>query len=988
MKTSRLEPLYDINLTKDPYLYKVNNVNHKHGNDVSIGGPYLHDIDDVAYAPVRNSASSSTNCISAGHVHTNGDIGLSYNEDHFRIVDNKLEINLPYFLKHLTVNNGSGSGDYFPNKLVPISANSITGKAFTNWTVQTGQSSYIADPLANSTTFRMPWPPANCECTANYEDVKYVITVTHTVGGEVTPPTSSVIYNSNATFTITPDAHYHSSVLIDSVPIGSVSSYTFYNVLANHSIDVTFEINVCHVHYELGNGARSGGGAIDQYVPYSSCAEEPTVIANAGYVFTGWDRSSCSITDDVNTTIITAQYTRNQYRLIYSADSHGYIDGVAIQTGYYLDSGTAVTARPIDAVHYRFDAWSVVPTTSANRTDAFSLADQYFTATFSAVKYVLSVSGGVGGGTYSAGDVITVAATGLCERIVFGSWTIPAGTLASGSSSSSTIQYIMPAQDVTLTANTITKYLLLALNEKYPQRRFLSAGEHAFIEARNPINNETSFKEWIINQGIGSFVTNAVTCEYVMPACDSTIQATYNIAVLPTPHQLTVSNGTGSGSYVSGTSVSICANDPAIGKAFNIWSIVSGGGVVSSPSAVCTTYIMPDNDAAVAATYSDRIYALNTIDGKINGSTNSGSYVYNAQISVVADVIANNAFTSWTSNAGGSFANSLQATTTFIMPASNATITANHKLLPYLTVINGVASGYHSASEQVAIEANAPVVGKSFDYWASSVSVSYASPSSSTTTPTSIIMPNENLAMTANYKNNLWSLIVTNGTGSILNGCIYNNNYAISYNTPAAGKMFDKWTGDIAYLTSDTNVLMPNGNVSVTATYKDIPVVLYALTVTSGTGSGNYSAGTVVNISASAPASGKVFDKWTGDVVLSSTSSSTSITMPAKNAAVTATYKDEYVNIIVRSGHDVTVQCGSQSAVGVGSSFILHAIIGQTYSFWVSNAAEAWWWASSAANCTGANRGSNIYQQGFSITMNSNTLNTIQIYGANIFVGS
>jgi hypothetical protein len=72
-----------------------------------------------------------------------------------------------------------------------------------------------------------------------------------------------------------------------------------------------------------------------------------------------------------------------------------------------------------------------------------------------------------------------------------------------------------------------------------------------------------------------------------------------------------------------------------------------------------------------------------------------------------------------------------------------------------------------------------------------------------------------------------------------------------------------------------------------------LPPEEYALTVNSGTGSGSYEAGTVVNIVAATAPAGQEFDKWTGDVanIAIVNASSTSITMPAAAATVTATYK-------------------------------------------------------------------------------------------------
>ncbi len=69
----------------------------------------------------------------------------------------------------------------------------------------------------------------------------------------------------------------------------------------------------------------------------------------------------------------------------------------------------------------------------------------------------------------------------------------------------------------------------------------------------------------------------------------------------------------------------------------------------------------------------------------------------------------------------------------------------------------------------------------------------------------------------------------------------------------------------------------------------------YTLTVTNGNGSGSYAAGAVVIITCTNPPAGQVFDKWvpeTQDLGIASVSvAATTLTMPAHNAAVSATFK-------------------------------------------------------------------------------------------------
>lgn len=65
---------------------------------------------------------------------------------------------------------------------------------------------------------------------------------------------------------------------------------------------------------------------------------------------------------------------------------------------------------------------------------------------------------------------------------------------------------------------------------------------------------------------------------------------------------------------------------------------------------------------------------------------------------------------------------------------------------------------------------------------------------------------------------------------------------------------------------------------------------MYTLSVTNGSNSGTYLAGTVVPITANAPPAGEVFVGWTGSPVTNASAASTTITMPAAAAAVTANY--------------------------------------------------------------------------------------------------
>ncbi len=69
----------------------------------------------------------------------------------------------------------------------------------------------------------------------------------------------------------------------------------------------------------------------------------------------------------------------------------------------------------------------------------------------------------------------------------------------------------------------------------------------------------------------------------------------------------------------------------------------------------------------------------------------------------------------------------------------------------------------------------------------------------------------------------------------------------------------------------------------------------FSLVVTNGSGDGDHAKGASIIITADAAPSGKEFDKWTGDTgyLADPNSSTTTVTMPAQDITVTATYKDK-----------------------------------------------------------------------------------------------
>lgn len=116
---------------------------------------------------------------------------------------------------------------------------------------------------------------------------------------------------------------------------------------------------------------------------------------------------------------------------------------------------------------------------------------------------------------------------------------------------------------------------------------------------------------------------------------------------------------------------------------------------------------------------------------------------------------------------------------------------------------------------------------------------------------------------------------------------------------------------------------MPASSVTAVAQWTQIT---YPLTVIDGTGSGNYAENALVTITANAPESGMIFDKWVvtaGNVQLDETQETVSFIMPNTPVTITATYK----------------RCANPALSNLNLNWMLVALYNQEFEI-VANAAE------------------------------------------------
>lgn len=189
------------------------------------------------------------------------------------------------------------------------------------------------------------------------ESTDRIIMATADEGGSISPAGEvSVAYGEDQMFVISADiGHYITDVLIDSVSMGAITSYTFSDVTEDHSIHASFEINTYLLAYIVMENGSIQGEAY-QTVPHGEDGTAVEVIPNEGYYFENWDDDSTdNPRTDYNITenhIFSTTLGVHSYQLTYFAGENGSLTGETTQTVDHGADGTPVEAIPNQGYHF------------------------------------------------------------------------------------------------------------------------------------------------------------------------------------------------------------------------------------------------------------------------------------------------------------------------------------------------------------------------------------------------------------------------------------------------------------------------------------------------------------------------------------------------------------------------------------------------------------------------------------------------------------
>lgn len=314
--------------------------------------------------------------------------------------------------------------------------------------------------------------------------------------------------------------------------------------------------------------------------------------------------------------------------------------------------------------------------------------------------------------------------------------------------------------------------------------------------------------------------------------------------------------------------------------------------------------------ATVSPTIEPVTYTVTVVGGTIQAhSGGSATMEQGMQVTVVAGAPADGMrFAGWSD---GSTIVSTSATYTFTLNA-NVTLTATYEEAPpvpnqyILKVVNGTIQGKTESEfsfadgTEVTVIADAPQSGKKFAGWSDGSGIV-----SENAVYTFTI--SANVTLTATYENlppepEVYTLTVIGGSiqGRTETEAEFESGTTVTVtaDAPEEGKRFAGWSDGETVVSGDAVYTFElTGNITLTATYEDIPAVTYTLTVVKGTIQGQSGTaatleeGTEVTVVSDAPQTGKQFAGWSDGSEIVSENSVYTFTL-TKNLTLTAVYED------------------------------------------------------------------------------------------------
>lgn len=256
----------------------------------------------------------------------------------------------------------------------------------------------------------------------------YTITATNGANGAVTPAgTTTYNYGATPTYNITPNAGYHvTDVLVNSVSVGAVTSYTFTSISANQAISATFAQNAAFGITLLNPTSATAGGSgftltvtgtgflatsivywngVPMTTSYVSATQLTATIPASNIVSPGTATVTVVNPGPVISNPLTFTIKPNTFTITATSGANGGVSPPGITT-YNYGATPTYTITPNTGYHI---ADVLVNGGSVGAVTAYTFpavtSNQVISATFAINTYTITATAGTGGSISPSGAV-------------------------------------------------------------------------------------------------------------------------------------------------------------------------------------------------------------------------------------------------------------------------------------------------------------------------------------------------------------------------------------------------------------------------------------------------------------------------------------------------------------------------------------------------------------------------------------------------------
>ena len=525
----------------------------------------------------------------------------------------------------VTVNGGTGGGEYTAGATVKITANApATGKEFTSWTIE---GVTVDDKTKAEITFTMP---ANAvTATANYGDKAYLFALEN-----CTADKGSAKFGEQVTFT----ADEIIGKRFDSWNIKGVDDLTGLDLtkspltITMPANDIVIAAQLEDIEYEVF--VPTGSGTADKVkAKYGEIVTVTADVTTPGKEFAGWriieglDAEGLDLTKPVLTfempackVHLMATYNYIEYKVTVVGGT-AQIDADAVPTSEVFATYECPVSIFADTAPAgkRFVRWTsedgVVFDNAESAETTFTMPDKNVTVTavFEYIDYTVSVTGGTANKTTAHyGDTVTITANASETGKRFTGWTITGVDTSELVLTNKKLTFTMPANAVTATANYDFINYTVSVTGGTADKTTAHYGEQVTITANAPTGKE--FVMWSFNGLVSDGLTlTDAELTFTMPAGNVIARANYKNV----NYTVIVNGGTANVTSAHyGDNVTITANVPT-GKNFVMWSFegfAPDGLTLTNPE---LTFTMPANDVTATAELRDLVKRSVTVQGGV-----------------------------------------------------------------------------------------------------------------------------------------------------------------------------------------------------------------------------------------------------------------------------------------------------------------------------------------------------------------------------------